>query len=105
VPLIAVELGFGDEFGLTSQDADVLVRVTGSDVLWQKERLLNIGLRHLPPYIDASGVDGVALPQGPSDGRPPPHHRDAECGPEGPGSRPVVPLRIWTPPRGRVIGT
>jgi hypothetical protein len=31
------------------RDADQLIQLTGSDVLWQKERLLNIALDALPP--------------------------------------------------------
>jgi hypothetical protein len=49
VPLVAVELSYGDEFELQRGDAEVVVRLRGSDVLWQKERLLNVALSHLPP--------------------------------------------------------
>jgi len=48
-PLVAVELSFNGAFELSPGDADVLVQVHGGDIMWQKERLLNIGLRHLPP--------------------------------------------------------
>jgi len=48
-PLVAVELSFNGAFELSPGDADVLVQVQGGDIMWQKERLLNIGLRHLPP--------------------------------------------------------
>ena len=47
VPLIAVELGF-DEFELGQDDADILIQITDGDVMWQKERLLNLGLAVLP---------------------------------------------------------
>ena len=50
VPLIAVELAYGDEFELKEQDADILIQLRGSAILWQKERLLNLGLRALPPH-------------------------------------------------------
>lgn len=50
VPLIAVELAYADEFELKEQDADILIRLRGSAILWQKERLLNLGLRALPPH-------------------------------------------------------
>jgi hypothetical protein len=53
VPLIAVELSFSGEFELQSGDADIVVRLIGRDVLWQKERLLNVALRALPPECDA----------------------------------------------------
>jgi len=48
VPLVAVELSYGDDFELTKSDADVLVQLRGGDVMWQKERLLNIALSALP---------------------------------------------------------
>jgi hypothetical protein len=47
VPLVAVELAYGD-FELTASDADVLIRLRGRDVMWQKERLLNVALHALP---------------------------------------------------------
>jgi hypothetical protein len=48
VPLVAVELGYGPGFELTERDADILIQVRGRDVMWQKERLLNIALSALP---------------------------------------------------------
>jgi hypothetical protein len=48
VPLIAVELSYNGEFELHPGDAEVLVQVRGSAVLWQKERLLNVALSRLP---------------------------------------------------------
>lgn len=48
VPLIAVEWAPDGLFELGPGDADVLVQVRDGDLLWQKERLLNIGLTHLP---------------------------------------------------------
>jgi hypothetical protein len=54
VPLVAVELSFDGRFELTSDDADVLVQISGRSVMWQKERLLNVALRHIPegvPYV------------------------------------------------------
>ena len=44
VELLTVEWSPAAEFDLSEQDADYLVRVSGGDLLWQKERLLNIGL-------------------------------------------------------------
>jgi hypothetical protein len=52
-PLLTVELSFGEPFELGAGDADVLVQRTGTAVLWQKERLLNVALAHLPPECDA----------------------------------------------------
>lgn len=48
VPLVAVELSYGKTFDLKETDADILIQLHGRDVLWQKERLLNIALQHVP---------------------------------------------------------
>lgn len=62
VPLIAVELGYGQDYELGDADAEVLIRRRGRDVLWQKERLLNLALEHVPPgtyavaWLDADVV-------------------------------------------------
>lgn len=48
VPLATIELGFDACWQLSSQDADYYVRVGDGDVLWQKERLLNLLLPKLP---------------------------------------------------------
>jgi hypothetical protein len=50
VPLIAVELAYGPNFELNENDAEILVQLRGGDVLWQKERLLNLALRELPRH-------------------------------------------------------
>jgi hypothetical protein len=52
VPLVAVELSFGEEFQLACGDADILVQLHSSAVLWQKERLLNVALKSLPKACD-----------------------------------------------------
>lgn len=44
IPLIAVEWSAHGHFELREEDADHLIQVSGGDLLWQKERLLNIGL-------------------------------------------------------------
>jgi colanic acid/amylovoran biosynthesis glycosyltransferase len=63
--LLVVELAFGDQqFQLSKVDADILIqlRVDRSGIMWQKERLLNIALKHLPKectkvaWIDADVV-------------------------------------------------
>ncbi len=51
VPLLTVELGFGGRYDLTSEDATTLVQIPGRDVMWQKERLLNIAIDSLPPHV------------------------------------------------------
>jgi len=48
VPLVAVELAYDSDFELREQDADILIRLRGGAVLWQKERLLNVALAALP---------------------------------------------------------
>src|SRR5215203_3806704 len=49
VPLLTVELSFGaNDFDLREGEADILIQLRGRDVLWQKERLLNVGLGALP---------------------------------------------------------
>lgn len=48
VPLLTVELSFTGEFHLKKGDADILIQLHSSDVMWQKERLLNIGIEALP---------------------------------------------------------
>ena len=52
VPLVTVELAYGDEFALRPDAADILIRLPGKDVLWQKERLLNLALSKLPEQCD-----------------------------------------------------
>ncbi|HVM46424.1 MAG TPA: hypothetical protein VMU04_00280 [Candidatus Acidoferrum sp.] len=48
-PLITVELTFDGQFELRQGDADVLLQLQARDVMWQKERLLNLALNALPP--------------------------------------------------------
>ena len=50
IPLLTVELAFNEEpFVLVKEeDAEILIQVRSSSVMWHKERLLNIGLKHLP---------------------------------------------------------
>ena len=51
-PLVTVELSFDGAFQLRPGDADVLVQLRGKDVMWQKERLLNLALGRLPDRCD-----------------------------------------------------
>ena len=48
LPLVAVELAYGPDFELNENDAEILIQLRGGDVLWQKERLLNVALGALP---------------------------------------------------------
>lgn len=47
-PLLTVELGHGRSFELKSRDADLLVQLHTDQIMWQKERLLNLALQELP---------------------------------------------------------
>ncbi len=49
LPLVTVELGYGSQFELGAGDAEVLIQMPGQDVMWQKERLLNLAIEALPP--------------------------------------------------------
>ena len=49
VPLIAIELAYGPDFELQLDDAEILHQIRGDAVLWQKEKLLNLALRAIPP--------------------------------------------------------
>jgi hypothetical protein len=53
LPLVAVELAYGESFELELADADILIRLRGEDVLWQKERLLNLALEAVPDRCEA----------------------------------------------------
>jgi hypothetical protein len=48
IPLVTVELSFGGGFQLAEGDADILVQLDDGDILWQKERLLNLAVEQLP---------------------------------------------------------
>jgi hypothetical protein len=50
VPLVTVELAYGRDFELSDGDADILVQLRARDILWQKERLLNLALGALPNH-------------------------------------------------------
>jgi len=53
--LIAVELAFGNSlFELTPDDAEILIQLRGNEknIMWQKEALLNVGLKALPVDCD-----------------------------------------------------
>ncbi|MCH5372578.1 MAG: hypothetical protein JJ992_01275, partial [Planctomycetes bacterium] len=51
LPLLAVEFGWQGRFDLSTEDADVMIQLEGPDVLWQRERLLNIAVAALPEHV------------------------------------------------------
>ena len=52
IPLVTVELSFNGSFELAKDDAEVLVQIQGADVMWQKERLLNLAVARVPRSCD-----------------------------------------------------
>ena len=56
-PLLTVEWAQHGQFELGPQDAEHLIQVDSGDLLWQKERLLNIGIQK----ARGLGVDKVAM--------------------------------------------
>lgn len=48
LPLLTVEWSRDGRFELGPGDAEMLVQLDGGDLMWQKERLLNIGIGRLP---------------------------------------------------------
>ena len=53
IPLLTVEWSATAQYQLGDDEASRLVRVCGGDLMWQKERLLSIAVRHLPEDCDA----------------------------------------------------
>ncbi|WP_048438806.1 hypothetical protein [Caenimonas sp. SL110] len=47
VPLVTVEWSPDARFDLGESDADVMIRISGGDLMWQKERMLNHGLSRI----------------------------------------------------------
>src|SRR5688572_16303245 len=47
-PLLTVEWAPDGRFELADGDADMLVQLNGGNTMWQKERLLNVGIARLP---------------------------------------------------------
>ncbi|HTQ39591.1 MAG TPA: hypothetical protein VMJ32_11210 [Pirellulales bacterium] len=52
IPLVTVELGYDGQYDLQPDDAEILIQIPGRDVMWQKERLLNVALRYVPPQTE-----------------------------------------------------
>jgi hypothetical protein len=61
IPLLTVECAFGDDPFELPPGPDVL-QVRARDVLWQKERLINLGVSRLPPHAQkVAWLDGDIL--------------------------------------------
>lgn len=52
VPLAVAELSFDGRWELAERDADMLLQISGGDVMWQKERLINLLVAKLPPECE-----------------------------------------------------
>jgi hypothetical protein len=53
LPLLTVQWAPGGGFDLGPGDSDLLISLAGGDLMWQKERLLNLALAELPAGCDA----------------------------------------------------
>lgn len=51
-PLLVVELAKPGQHQLHKEDGDIVISLSGEDRIWQKERLLNIGIAELPPHVE-----------------------------------------------------
>jgi hypothetical protein len=51
IPLITVELGNYSNFELNVSDSEILIQVVSNSIMWHKEKLLNVALKHLPEYV------------------------------------------------------
>jgi hypothetical protein len=52
VKLLTVEFSPSGHFQLEEDDADKLIRMSDGDIMWQKERLINLGIDKLPQDTD-----------------------------------------------------
>lgn len=51
-PLLVVELQEHGAFELSKQDADTVIQLQGEPAIWQKERLINVGIHCLPDHVN-----------------------------------------------------
>jgi hypothetical protein len=51
IPLLTVEWHPAGTFQLKNGDADLLVQISGGDLMWQKERLLTVAIASLPDQV------------------------------------------------------
>jgi len=52
VPLVTVEWSCDGAFELAAADADILIQLRSPDLMWQKERLLNLAVAAVPTHVD-----------------------------------------------------
>lgn len=57
VPLVVVEFSPTADFHLHSDDAEVLIQLADGDVMWQKERLLNVAIAAVPECEAVAWLD------------------------------------------------
>lgn len=50
IPLVVAELGFDGRFATRHGDAEIVLHFEDGDKLWQKERLLNLAVKHVPSH-------------------------------------------------------
>jgi len=51
LPILSIESAFNDRsFELTQKDGEIVVNVRSNSIMWQKERLYNIAINHLPEH-------------------------------------------------------
>ena len=50
-PLLVVELARAGQHQLDRSDGDEVIALTGDDRIWQKERLINLGVSQLPAHV------------------------------------------------------
>ena len=66
-PLLTVEWNPGGNFQLAEGDADILLQIGGGDLMWQKERLLNLAVSALPDHVKyVAWIDCDVLFENPS---------------------------------------
>ncbi|MGK7943573.1 MAG: hypothetical protein AB4058_03810 [Microcystaceae cyanobacterium] len=51
IPLLTVEWSPNGQFDLTEKDADFLIQLSSGDLMWQKERLLNLAFSQVPDHF------------------------------------------------------
>lgn len=52
IPLLTIEWSPEGKFDLTEKDADFLIQLSSGDLMWQKERLLNIAFSEIPSHFE-----------------------------------------------------